>query len=72
MSKDLSNNQRLILEAIKKEIATKGSPPSVRDICHAVGLSSTSSVYENLNKLEAKGYIKREPNKPRAIQITHN
>lgn len=69
MSKDLSDNQLLILDVIKKEISIKGYPPSIRDICHAVGLSSTSSVYENLNKLEAKGYIKRESNKPRAIQI---
>ncbi|MCC0673152.1 hypothetical protein IC216_14255 [Clostridioides sp. ES-S-0145-01] len=69
MSKDLSNNQRLILDVIKKEISTKGYPPSIRDIGHSVGLSSTSSVCDNLNKLEAKGYIKREANKPRAIQI---
>lgn len=69
MSNDLSDNQLLILDVIKKEISTKGYPPSIRDIGCSVGLSSTSSVYENLNKLEAKGYIKREPNKPRAIQI---
>ncbi|MCC0697262.1 hypothetical protein [Clostridioides sp. ES-S-0048-02] len=53
----------------KKRNINKRISPSIRDIGHSVGLSSTSSVCDNLNKLEAKGYIKREANKLRAIQI---
>lgn len=62
--------QREILEYIKKEILNKGYPPSVREICEAVQLKSTSSVHSHLETLEKNGYIRRDPTKPRAIEIT--
>ena len=65
----ISAKQREILEYIKKEIMDKGYPPSVRDICEAVHLKSTSSVHAHLSSLEKNGYIRRDPAKPRAIEI---
>ena len=65
----LSAKQAEILEFIKQNILSKGYPPSVREICDAVHLSSTSSVHSQLNKLEAKGYIRRDPTKPRTLEI---
>ena len=65
----LSAKQTEILEYIKQSILSRGYPPSVREICEAVGLSSTSSVHSQLNKLEAKGYIRRDPTKPRTLEI---
>ena len=61
--------QSEILEYIKKEILNKGYPPSVREICEAVQLKSTSSVHSHLEALEKNGYIRRDPTKPRAIEI---
>ena len=58
-----------ILEYIKSEILNKGYPPSVRDICQAVNLKSTSSVHSHLETLEKNGYIIRDPTKPRTIEI---
>ena len=58
-----------ILEYIKNQILNKGYPPSVRDICEAVNLRSTSSVHAHLETLEKNGYIRRDPTKPRAIEI---
>lgn len=69
MFEDLTSNQLAILNYIKNQKASKGYPPSVREICTAVGLKSTSSVHNNLEKLERKGYIRRDPTKPRAIEI---
>ncbi len=69
MSQTLSEKQRKILEFLKKEIITKGYPPSVREICDAVGLKSTSTVHGYLERLEKKGLIRRDPTKPRAIEI---
>ena len=66
---DLSNKQILILEFIKEQIALKGYPPAVREICDAVGLKSTSTVHSHLNKLEKLGYIRKDPTKPRAIEV---
>ena len=66
---DLSPKQILILEFIKEQIAIKGYPPSVRETCDAVGLKSTSTVHSHLNKLEKYGYIRRDPTKPRAIEV---
>ena len=63
----ISDKQREILEYIKKEILNKGYPPTVRDICEAVHLKSTSSVHSHLETLEKNGYIRRDPTKPRAI-----
>lgn len=65
----LSSNQKAILDFIKSELRTKGYPPSVREICNAVGLRSTSTVHGHLEKLEQKGYIRRDPTKPRAIEV---
>ena len=65
----ITAKQREILEFIKNQILNKGYPPSVRDICEAVHLKSTSSVHAHLNTLEKNGYIHRDPAKPRAIEI---
>ncbi|SDB09348.1 transcriptional repressor LexA [Eubacterium oxidoreducens] len=65
----ISDKQREILEFIKKEILNKGYPPAVREICDAVHLKSTSSVHSHLETLEKNGYIRRDPTKPRAIEI---
>ena len=65
----ISGKQREILEYIKDEILRKGYPPAVREICEAVGLKSTSSVHSHLETLEKNGYIRRDPTKPRAIEI---
>lgn len=65
----LSEKQAEILEYIKKEILRKGYPPAVREICEAVHLKSTSSVHSHLETLEKNGYIRRDPTKPRAIEI---
>lgn len=65
----ISKKQEEILEYIKEEILKRGYPPAVREICNAVGLSSTSSVHAHLETLEKNGYIRRDPTKPRAIEI---
>ena len=65
----ITDKQREILEYIKSEILNKGYPPTVRDICEAVKLKSTSSVHSHLETLEKNGYIRRDPTKPRAIEI---
>lgn len=69
MYDDLSAKQSAILEFIKSEISKKGYPPSVREICAAVGLKSTSTVHSHLEKLEGLGYIKRDASKPRTIEV---
>ena len=66
---NLSNKQQEILDYIRSEIQSKGYPPTVREIGQKVKLSSTSSVHANLAKLEARGYIRRDPSKPRTIEI---
>lgn len=65
----ISAKQQEILEYIKAQILERGFPPSVRDICEAVHLKSTSSVHSHLETLEKNGYIRRDPTKPRAIEI---
>ena len=65
----ISAKQTEVLEFLKSEILNKGYPPSVREICEAVHLKSTSSVFAHLETLEKKGYIRRDPTKPRAIEI---
>ena len=65
----ISKKQSEILEYIKQQIIEKGYPPAVREICSAVGLKSTSSVHSHLETLEKNGYIRRDPTKPRAIEI---
>lgn len=69
MYPDLSVRQTRILEFIKEEIRKKGYPPAVREIGEAVGLLSSSTVHGHLQTLEDKGYIRRDPTKPRAIEI---
>lgn len=65
----ISKKQTEILEFIKERILEKGYPPAVREICEAVNLKSTSSVHAHLETLEKNGYIRRDPTKPRAIEI---
>ena len=65
----ISAKQREILEYIKSQILERGFPPAVREICEAVNLKSTSSVHSHLETLEKNGYIRRDPTKPRAIEI---
>lgn len=65
----ISSKQLEILEYIKAEILRVGYPPAVREICEAVNLKSTSSVHSHLETLEKNGYIRRDPTKPRAIEI---
>ncbi len=65
----ISKKQTEILEYIKEQIIQKGYPPAVREICAAVSLKSTSSVHSHLETLEKNGYIRRDPTKPRAIEI---
>ena len=65
----ISPKQSEILEYIKSEILNRGYPPAVREICEAVHLKSTSSVHSHLETLEKNGYIRRDPTKPRAIEI---
>ena len=69
MYEDLTGVQYAILEYIKEELLKHGYPPSVREICSSVGLTSTSSVHHQLNNLEKKGYLKRDPLKPRAMEV---
>lgn len=65
----ISKKQQEILEYIKAQILQRGFPPAVREICEAVNLKSTSSVHSHLETLEKNGYIRRDPTKPRAIEI---
>lgn len=65
----ITAKQREILDYLKAQIINKGYPPAVREICEAVNLKSTSSVHSHLESLEKNGYIKRDPSKPRAIEI---
>lgn len=65
----ISKRQNSILDFIKQEVKEKGYPPSVREIAEAVGLLSSSTVHGHLDRLEKKGFIRRDPTKPRAIEI---
>ncbi len=69
MSERITKKQEEILEYIKNELLERGFPPTVREICQAVKLKSTSSVHSHLESLEKNGYIRRDPTKPRAIEI---
>nr|WP_317284006.1 transcriptional repressor LexA [uncultured Sellimonas sp.] len=66
---NITKKQSEILEYIKAQILERGFPPAVREICEAVNLKSTSSVHSHLETLEKNGYIRRDPTKPRAIEI---
>ena len=65
--KDLNKRERQILDFLRKEIANKGYPPTVREICAAVGIKSTSTAHKDMNSLVRKGYLKKDPAKPRAL-----
>jgi repressor LexA len=65
----LTARQHTILSVIRDSVATRGYPPSMREICEAAGLSSTSSVSHQLAVLEQKGFIRRDPNRPRALDV---
>ncbi len=69
MAGKITEKQKEILEFIKNQILDRGYPPAVREICEAVHLKSTSSVHSHLESLEKNGYIRRDPTKPRAIEI---
>lgn len=69
MEQTLTAKQQQILDFIKKSLREKGYPPSVRELCVAVNLSSTSTVHSHLNTLEKKGFIRRDPSKPRTIEV---
>lgn len=69
MTEPKNSKQKEIYDYIKSQIHLKGYPPSVREICSAVGLSSTSTVHGHLARLEKKGLIRRDPTKPRAIEV---
>ncbi len=70
--RELTKRQEEIYEYLKHVVSTKGYPPSVREIGEAVGLASSSTVHGHLSRLEEKGYIKRDPTKPRAIEIVQD
>jgi len=65
----LTQRQRTILDVIRSSVTTRGYPPSIREIGDAVGLTSTSSVAHQLRTLERKGYLRRDPNRPRAVDV---
>lgn len=69
MVEKLSKRQQMILDFIKSEVEVKGYPPSVREIAQAVGLKSSSTVHGHLARIEKKGYIRRDPTKPRTIEV---
>ena len=69
MYEDLTQKQIEILYYIKNQVQKQGYPPSVREICKGVNLKSTSTVHSHLEKLEMKGYIRKDPTKPRAIEV---
>lgn len=65
----LTARQRLILEVIRQSVEARGYPPSIREMAEAVGLASSSSVAHQLKTLEAKGFLRRDPNRPRALEV---
>lgn len=65
----LTERQRTILDVIRASVTTRGYPPSIREIGDAVGLTSTSSVAHQLRTLERKGFLRRDPNRPRAVDV---
>ena len=69
VSSGLTERQRTILEVIRASVTSRGYPPSIREIGDAVGLTSTSSVAHQLRTLERKGYLRRDPNRPRAVDV---
>ncbi len=68
--RELSPREKKILDFLRVEISGRGYPPTVREICTAVGIRSTSTVYKDMNRLEEKGFLKKDPSKPRAVMLT--
>lgn len=68
----LTGKRKQILDFIAEELAARGYPPSVREIGHAVGLTSSSTVHAHLNTLERQGYLRRDPTKPRAMEVRYD
>ena len=66
---ELTERQKVILDVIRDSVNKRGYPPSIREICEAAGLASTSSVAHQLSVLERKGYLRRDPNRPRAVDV---
>src|ERR671916_3028717 len=69
MVEGLTDRQRQTLEFIAETVADRGYPPSVREICEALGLASSSTVHSHLQALQRKGYLKIDPTKPRAVEV---
>jgi len=69
MAHGLTKKQHMVLEFLKKTILERGYPPTIRETCDAIGLSSTSTIHAHLESLERKGYIKRSPSKNRSVEI---
>lgn len=69
--KDLQDREQKILDFMKKEISVKGYPPTVREICSAVGIKSTSTAHKDIDSLVKKGYLKKDPSKPRALMLVN-
>jgi len=72
MQKKPNDKQQQILDFVNRQVEEKGYPPSVREICAAVGFKSTSTVHSYLEKLEKNGLIQKDPTKPRALRVMHN
>jgi len=72
MSQPLTDRQRQILEVIDSQMRERGYPPSVREIGEAVGLTSPSTVHSHLSTLQKRGYLRRDPTKPRAIEVIYD
>lgn len=68
----LKEREKRILSYMKEEIRKKGYPPTVREMCHSLGIKSTSTAHKDLANLERKGYIRKDPSKPRAIEILYS
>ena len=65
----LKEREQKILDYMKEEIREKGYPPTVREICAALGIKSTSTAHKDIAKLVEKGYIRKDPSKPRALMV---
>src|ERR671914_1491094 len=72
MVEDLTERQRQALDFIAETVADRGYPPSVREICDALGLASSSTVHSHLHALQRKGYLRIDPTKPRAIELLYD
>ncbi len=69
---ELKDREKKILEFMEAEVLEKGYPPTVREICHAVNIKSTSTAHKDINSLVEKGYLKKDPSKPRALMLVQD